>query len=205
MNIVSTFQDKDLIELVKHKSKAAAWFVSNCNAFSKRNDFAKILQDFMQVDIYGKCGTLKCPKGSSYCQNMLNTTYFYYLALENSLCQDYVTEKLYDSVNNFIIPIVYSGANITHFMPPKSYINANDYSTVAELSKYLIYLQYNPQEYIKYFWWKSHYKLVNNRAFCQLCEKLHELNYIEKRQTYADIRSWWYNGSCQKWPKIALE
>lgn len=156
----------------------------------------------MEVDIYGKCGTLQCPKGSKYCQSMLNSTYFYYLAFENALCQDYVTEKLFDAMNNFIIPIVYSGANLKYFMPPLSYIDANDYPTIADLSKYLIFLQNNPQEYIKYFWWKSHYKLVENRAFCQLCEKLHELNVAEKRQTYVDIGRWWYSGSCQRLPNI---
>ncbi|CAO1397377.1 unnamed protein product [Diamesa serratosioi] len=196
------FYDKDLIKLVKSKSKAAAWFVSHCNAFSNRDSFAKKLQDFMEVDIYGKCGTLQCPRGSKHCQEMLNTTYFFYLASENTLCKDYVTEKLYESMNNFIIPIVYSGANLKYFMPPKSYIDANDYATITDLAKHLIYLQSNPQEYIKYFWWKSHYNLVENRAFCQLCVKLHKLNSVEKRQTYVDIKSWWYSGSCQTIPNI---
>lgn len=37
----------------------AAWFVSHCNAVSGRDKLAKALQDYISVDIYGKCGTHK--------------------------------------------------------------------------------------------------------------------------------------------------
>ena len=51
----------------------------------------------MPVDVYGKCGTLKC--GTEWynndrdhvsdqdCMQMLNQTYKFYLALENSVCK----------------------------------------------------------------------------------------------------------------------
>ena len=81
------------------KTKMVTWFVSNCNSKSKRNELVKELQKHINVDVYGKCGTMKCPKkevgdiSSDECLDMAGKNYKFYMSLENSLCQDYVTEK----------------------------------------------------------------------------------------------------------------
>ena len=41
--------------------KLVAWFVGNCDTKSKRELYVKELQKYIDVDIYGKCGPLKCP------------------------------------------------------------------------------------------------------------------------------------------------
>ena len=38
------------------------------------------------------------------CYQMLNNTYKFYLALENSVCQDYVTEKFFNILKYNVIP-----------------------------------------------------------------------------------------------------
>lgn len=43
-----------------NKTKKVAWFVSNCSARNNRLNFAHELGKYIQVDIYGACGTLKC-------------------------------------------------------------------------------------------------------------------------------------------------
>ncbi|KAF2360628.1 Glycosyl transferase family 10, partial [Trinorchestia longiramus] len=81
------------------KPRMAAWFVSNCNAHSGRDRIVKQLQKFIDVDIYGKCGTLKCGRENEVaCRRMLEENYKFYLAFENSLCKDYVTEKLFETL-----------------------------------------------------------------------------------------------------------
>ena len=48
------------------------------------------------MDIYGACGSLKCPRSSAgACFDMLNTKYKFYLAFENSNCKHYITEKFF--------------------------------------------------------------------------------------------------------------
>lgn len=80
----------------EHKTKQVAWFVSNCNTNNKRLQYAKELAKYIPVDIYGKCGTLKCPRSrSDECFQMLNDDYKFYLAFENSNCVDYITEKFF--------------------------------------------------------------------------------------------------------------
>ncbi|CAH8648412.1 unnamed protein product [Schistosoma rodhaini] len=83
------------------KSKKVAWFVSNCIPKSPRMQYAKELSRHISVDIYGECGTLSCPKyiptftSSVGCLKMMRENYKFYLSFENSLCSEYVTEKLY--------------------------------------------------------------------------------------------------------------
>jgi len=58
--------------------------------------YAKELSKFIQVDIYGACGSLRCPRSQSQtCFDMLDEDYKFYLAFENSNCKDYITEKFF--------------------------------------------------------------------------------------------------------------
>ena len=74
------------------KKKLVAWFVSHCKTKSDRESYVKELQKYIEVDIYVplKCGTKKSPQ----CYKMLEGDYRFYLSFENSICKDYVTEKL---------------------------------------------------------------------------------------------------------------
>lgn len=77
-----------------NKTKQIAWFVSNCGAKNGRLQYARELAKYIQVDVYGVCGHLKCPR-SDKCFQMLDQDYKFYLAFENSNCIDYVTEKFF--------------------------------------------------------------------------------------------------------------
>ena len=52
-----------------------------------REKVVSALSNLMEIDIYGKCGTLKCPKFDIACYINMNQTYKFYLSFENSLCQ----------------------------------------------------------------------------------------------------------------------
>ena len=99
------------------KTKAAAWFVSNCDGGGGRNNVTMRIQEELKkynltVDVYGHCGKLKCPKDRlEECMFLLRRDYYFYLAFENSVCEDYVTEKVLYPLNNYCVPIVYGGAN----------------------------------------------------------------------------------------------
>ena len=80
----------------KGKDKKVAWFVTNCKDQNGRLAYVKELQKHIDVDIYGACGKLKCPrKNSTFCYETLNKHYKFYLSFENSACKGYITEKLY--------------------------------------------------------------------------------------------------------------
>lgn len=100
------------------KRKAAAWIVSNCGATSNRNDFVNMLQANLTnygliIDIFGDCGDHKCPRDDreNECYGLIESDYYFYLALENSFCEDYVSEKVLRALQYFAVPIVLGGAN----------------------------------------------------------------------------------------------
>lgn len=114
--------DDDLEMIIQNKTKAVAWFVSHCSSRSGRKEYAKLLQKALKkyglsVDIYGACGTFKCPRSQkNSCFSFLEKDYFFYLSFENSFSDDYVTEKLLTALNHNVVPIVFGGANYSRFV-----------------------------------------------------------------------------------------
>ena len=116
------------------------------------------MKKLVDVDIYGKCGKLKCSREKeSDCYQMVEETYKFYLSFENSVCDDYVTEKFFNVLRYNVIPVTYSGANFTAIAPPHSNINTLDFKSVTQLSKYLLKVASDDELYASYFWWKDFY------------------------------------------------
>ena len=54
----------------------------------------------------------------------------FYLAFENSLCGDYITEKFWKVLSYNVVPVVLNGVNMTRVAPPHSYIDIKDFASV---------------------------------------------------------------------------
>ncbi len=136
------FFDQKLLDQTKNKIKDLIWVVSHCDAPSKRDYLFNELREGIDVERFGNCENRKCNPDD--CDHY-DQKYRFYAAFENTLCLDWVTERSYKALHMDIVPIVYGGANYSFFIPPKSYINANDFSNVAELIKYLKILAEHPE------------------------------------------------------------
>ena len=86
------------------------------------------------------------------------TRYKYYLAFENSVCLDYISEKIHKPYLSQAIPIVLGGAKFDRVMPPHSYIDAMDFDSPKALAEYLKYLDQDEDKYMEYFWWWKYYE-----------------------------------------------
>ena len=121
----------------KPKRKQAVWIVSHCNTFIKREQFVKALQKYINITIYGSCGgriSHICPRYTADCLQDLVKDYKFYIAFENTLCDDYLTEKGPQFMSLPIIPVVMSFGNPEKYFPPKSFINVFDLKSVASLA-----------------------------------------------------------------------
>jgi len=177
----------------------AIWFVSNCGAKNGRLDYVRRLQNHISVDIYGRCGTLKCPHAKQgECRAMMSRDYKFVIAFENSLCWDYITEKFFMNLAHDVVPIVMDlHGNYARFAPAGSYINALDFPTVKDLADYLKVLDKNDTLYNEYFWWKSHHTVdYSPRGLCGLCSKLHEPS--SSLSIYANLTKWWHHDATCK-------
>eukprot|EP00090_Calanus_glacialis_P008606 TRINITY_DN16947_c0_g1_i5.p1 TRINITY_DN16947_c0_g1~~TRINITY_DN16947_c0_g1_i5.p1 ORF type:complete len:435 (-),score=116.30 TRINITY_DN16947_c0_g1_i5:147-1451(-) len=188
--------------LAAGKTKDAAWFVSHCATQARREMYVKKMKKHLNVDVYGKCGKLKCSRSNeTECFLNMEKEYKFYLSFENSVCEDYVTEKFFNVMKYLVIPVTYSGTDFTAIAPPHSYINTLDYPTVTALSKRLLEVAADDELYASHFWWKDFYEVRTSRndlsqAFCDLCAALHE---DTTPKVYSDLHQWWVTQSrCKK-------
>ncbi|CAH1799921.1 unnamed protein product, partial [Owenia fusiformis] len=181
------------------KEKKIIWAVSNCRTIGGREKVVEALKKLgWQVDIYGACGSKKCPRGSE-CEKTIGKTYMFYLAFENTLCEDYITEKPGNAIIRWeIIPITYGYGNYTAHLPPNSFINVNSFQTVSDLSKHLNKVAESRDLYNSYFEWrKTHSYLPSNSYWaCDICKKLHNNHY----NYYKDMEKWWSKDRCISMP-----
>lgn len=75
-------------------------------------------------------------------------SYYFYLAFENSICQDYITEKLWNhGYGHDVIPITLKRSIVERYVPPHSFIAVDDFKTIRDLANYLKYLMNNLSAY----------------------------------------------------------
>ena len=174
------------------------------------------MSKFMTIDVFGKCSKLynknyeekTCKKGCDNnafdcakedCYKMLETNYRYYLSFENSICQDYVTEKFFRPLKYDVIPITLNGADMYNLAPPHSFINIFDFNSTMDLILHLKKLSNNNALYASYFWWKDYYEVRNDpikdraQSYCDLCAKLN--NPEEPSKIYENMYKWWVSDS----------
>lgn len=114
--------DNKFVQIPLSKNATAVWFVSNCKDRNGRRKFSKNLKNALKpynltVDVIGRCGTNQCPRiFQSLCNHIIKNDYYFYLSLENSFAEDYVTEKLLTALQNDVVPIVYGGADYTRYV-----------------------------------------------------------------------------------------
>jgi len=88
--------------LAKKKLGTAAALISNCGGPSRRIRFIKRLQNYIDIQIYGKCGR-PCPQNLD-CREFIAQNYYFFLSFENSLCMDYTSKyKNVISRRNYLI------------------------------------------------------------------------------------------------------
>ncbi|XP_064396300.1 uncharacterized protein LOC135343235 [Halichondria panicea] len=108
----------------KSREKAVLFVARNCKSNSQREQLVKMLQKFVRVDSVSSCLNNKhwpsdIPRID---KRALLRRYMAILAAENSIEDDYVTEKVYAGLITGAVPIYYGAPNIDEFVPSDSII-----------------------------------------------------------------------------------
>ncbi|CAJ0588774.1 unnamed protein product [Cylicocyclus nassatus] len=174
-----------LLAALKRKTKGSLIFVSHCRTISKREDVIRELGRYTEITVRGKCEkqlSVNNSLGSEFCKSNcgdddLIATHRFYLAFENSICDEYITEKFYVRITELLVPVVLERKIYTDTgIPPDSFIAADDFNSVAELGEYLNYLRKNDTAYLRYFAWTQYYRkpIYQTSAMCNLCEDIYK-------------------------------
>ncbi|XP_034836324.1 alpha-(1,3)-fucosyltransferase C-like [Maniola hyperantus] len=189
------------------KSKAAVIFMDKCSTRSRREHLIQSMQSSLKkynltIDIFGKCGPKQCKrKNMNPCFWRLRKNYYFYLAFEDSIAYDYITDIVLNAYKNNAVPIVYGGVSYKRYLPPGSYLDVRN-TTVEALVATMYESIKNREKYYDFFRWRNHYSIVKAPGMdpCVLCELLNNPARLVQKVSYDHFRKWWnplYEKRCE--------
>ncbi|KAJ6644655.1 Alpha-(1,3)-fucosyltransferase 10 [Pseudolycoriella hygida] len=135
---------------------------SICDTMSGRDPYIMELMQYINVDSYGRCLNNKELPESLSGKNYLSTMdseelykfisrYKFVISYENSVCNDYVTEKLWRTIVVGSVPVYFGAPNIKQWLPNnKTAILIDDFKSPKELAEFLLDLNEDENEYNTY-------------------------------------------------------
>ncbi|CAA0840875.1 Alpha-(1-4)-fucosyltransferase [Striga hermonthica] len=186
---------------IKNNETLVYWSSSRC--LPERNKLAKKLLGLLPTHSFGKClnnvggpnralsfypKCKKDPKEAPKWWDHLHCAMSHYkfvLAIENTMTESYVTEKLFYALDSGAVPIYFGAPNVWDFVPPHSIIDGTRFGSLDELASYVKSLANDPVAYAEYHAWRRCGVLGNYRETraasldtlaCRVCEAVSRKN-----------------------------
>ncbi|XP_038589506.1 alpha-(1,3)-fucosyltransferase 7 [Micropterus salmoides] len=174
-----------------NKSSLVCWVVSNYRSHHKRSQVYHELIATVPVRVYGHW--TRTPLSSRALLPTISHCYFY-LAFENSISKDYITEKLWrNAYQGGAVPVVL-GAPLPDYKavaPPNSFIHVDEFASIKDLGKFLQQLAEDEKRYREYFTWKHQWKVKLytdwRERLCKICS---QYNSLPQQKVYTDLKAW---------------
>ncbi|KAI6216498.1 Fucosyl transferase [Aphelenchoides besseyi] len=177
----------EIEERLRSKTKGAFIVYSHCKTDSQREKYIAELKKHFPVDTFGKCGDSRCDQK---CMKQKLKDYRFYIAFENNVCEDYVTEKFY-RIKDLILPLVLNDSIYRNLAPENSYIAVDTFKNMSGLAEYLQFLMDDDEAYLQHFTWAREYSLRSpalfSRSYCDICRNAHDPNF---HRVYENIAEW---------------
>lgn len=177
-------------DVPKNKSYLVCWVVSNYKRAQKRARVYRELSAVVPVKVYGRWSRAPLTTGAllpkiSHC--------YFYLAFENTLSKDYITEKLWrNAYRGGAVPVVL-GPSVDDYRsvaPPHSFIHVDEFASVKDLAEYLQQLSKDEKRYGEYFSWRHRWdvKLYTDwrERLCKICSQYDQL---PPQKVYSDLQA----------------
>lgn len=191
-------ESSDVKKIVAAKEIEVAWIEQNCDRVAEMY-VEKVRSNGITVDSYGLCGLSPNCSVHENCIKGIGARYYFLFIFEKALCVDYLSESVVDALENGVVPIIFSGANLKNFLPPNSYIDGSKLSPKDVAGVVRQYMG-NKEDYERFFWWRKQYR-VERRYFeekwatgkhplCNLCDILHH-PLAPRSLRKKEVRFWW--------------
>jgi hypothetical protein len=142
-------EDWAAIEKMKTRFCAALSSYSN-HTVKERTQFFHVLNRRQRIDSPGR-GMNNTGFSGIGDKLAFYQSYRFVLAFENKERIGWTTEKMYDPLASYAIPIFWGDRNASKYFNPDSFINAHDFRDHEELADYVCHVDSNPNLYEKYF------------------------------------------------------
>ncbi|XP_049884476.1 alpha-(1,3)-fucosyltransferase 10-like [Pectinophora gossypiella] len=174
---------------------------SDCNTSTDRDAYVQKLMQHISVDSYGAClrnkplplnGIYSNEGFYKYMQHLFGqellrfmARYKFMITIENSVCNDYVTEKLWRAIEVGVVPIYYGSPLIRDWLPNnKSAILLEDFPTPELLSQHLHYLLNNDTAYEEYLEHKTLGTIANRRLIEEVAARPYQMDLQTARKEF---------------------
>ena len=141
-------EDWAVIEKMKTRFCAALSSYAN-NTVKERTQFFHSLNRRQRIDSPGR-GMNNTGFSGIGDKLAFYQSYRFVLAFENKERIGWTTEKMYDPLAAYAIPIFWGDRNASKYFNPDSFINAHDFRDHEELADYVCHVDTNPNLYEKY-------------------------------------------------------
>lgn len=186
---------------LKGRLKEAYIVTSNCRTASDRMEYIREMQKHIRIDVFGACGT-PCSSRRDKCNfTSMAREYKFYLAFENSLCKDYLSEKFFrNALKADIVPVVRGGKsreNYEVFVPDsKAFIYADDFPNPASLAQRLKVIGRDEALFRRHMSWRDAFysecpPLQTNTIACRLCQAVHNATMMRKTRVLSRVKNFW--------------
>ena len=162
-------------------------FISSGFNKSHRKEYLTELMRYVEIDSYGKLYNNKRLEKDKGKETLLETIskYKFVIAFENSIAEDYVTEKFYNPLLAGTVPIYKGAPNVRDFIPGENcFLDVNLFSAPKELAEFIEECYKNDKLYMQYYEWrkkpilhsfKEKLREIQMSPFTRLCVKIQEI------------------------------
>jgi hypothetical protein len=171
--------------------KGASFLANNCASQNGREDVVRNLTQAIagfRVDSLSDCLHNANPPSGVDMGNKTDVLrrYLFHLAFENQRADDYITEKLWGSLEAGTLPVYFGAPNVKEHVPPNSIIVVDDFERVDDLAQYLVRLSNNQRLYASYHQWRyqpmdetfvKKYAFTNTHSKCRICKWAYATRY----------------------------
>lgn len=176
------------IDPKKKKNKICMLISSHVNE-SYREEYLAELMKYIEIDSFGRLYNNRTMEGEDKGRESkiaLYRQYKFVIAFENSILDDYVTEKLYDPLIAGAVPIYFGAPNVTDYLPDMScLVNTTHFASPKELAEYIELCYRDDSLYMKHHKWRNQswdpdftkkVKILDIDPFIRLCSILNHWN-----------------------------
>lgn len=160
----------------KVKATGTSFIASNCHSLSHREPLVGELMGNMSVHSYGRC--LNNMPSTTFDKVVLMRKHATHLAFENQCVDDYVTEKMWQTLGAGVIPVYYGAPNIASHAPNGSFIDARGFPDARSLAAHLNNVSSTQSLYDSYHAWRvrplprwfvNKYNFTSIHHECRVC------------------------------------